>query len=163
MHWVVYHLSTHCNSQCHLTQSLRISRLRSQFWSTSRGSASWRFVTFLISRSLWSIEHSSILAHMVFHTTLIVTNLAESTYFPKVMSDLLSLYWTEDIAHILIRYRSTSMTNAEYLSWFQRFCVPYSVYTTLVKGSLSVCWKGITYSTPCSWTGLLTRCSILIC
>jgi len=148
MHWVICHLSTHCNSQCHLTQSLRISRLRSWFWSTSRGSASWRFVTFLISRSLWSIKHSGMLTHMVFHTTLMVTNLAESAYFPKVMSDLLLLYWTEDIAHILMRYRSTSMTNMEYLSRFQHFCVPYSVYTTLIKGSLSMRWKGITYSAP---------------
>ena len=56
------------------------------------------------------------LAHMVFHTTLMVTNLAESAYFPKVMSDSLLLYWTEDIAHVLIRYRSTTMMNMEYLS-----------------------------------------------
>jgi hypothetical protein len=68
-----------------------------------------------------------------------VTNPAESAYFPKVTSNLLSLYWTEDTAYILMRYRSILVMNTECSSQFRHFCVPYSVYTIRIKGFLSAC------------------------
>ena len=93
---------------------------------------------------------------MELYTTLMVTNPGESAYFPKVMSTLLLLYWAEDIAYILMRYKSISIINVECSSRLQQFCVLYSIYTTLIKVFLSMRWKGIAYFTLHSWTGLLT-------